>query len=423
MDARWMGRRILVGVTGAAAAIALVLLFAQDQETLRLRSALEAGHPAFPDYAAALTGTSVTRGDRYEVLRNGTRIFPAMLEAIAHARRRISLETYIYDRGVVADRFTAALAAAARRGVSVRVIVDAVGAGAMAPESVRALRDAGVELAWFNALHWYSIEEVNYRTHRKILVVDGEIGFVGGAGFADHWQGDASAAEEWRDTHLRVEGPVVERLEAAFYENWAESGLVSAPALDLALEPRADGARSLVAWSSPTGGTNAVKVLYLLSIAAARRTLDLQTPYFVLDTSTSWALDEARRRGVRVRLLLEGDLTDAKSVKYAGRAAYERMLAAGVEIHEFEPTMMHVKAMVVDGTWSLVGSANFDNRSFELNDEITVAVAEPGLAGRLTADFDHDLRRSRRITIEGWRERGLAERAHERFWSLFAELF
>jgi cardiolipin synthase len=418
-----LGRRVLVGVVGAVAVIALALLFAQDQETVRLRSALGAGHAAFPGYAAALTGAHVTAGDRYEVLVNGSRIFPAMLDAIARARRRVSLETYIYDQGAVADRFTAALVAAARRGVSVRVIVDAVGAAAMAPDSVRALREAGVELAQYNALHWYSIEEVNYRTHRKILVVDGEVGFVGGAGFADHWQGDASGEGEWRDTHLRIEGPVVGRLEAAFYENWSESGHVSTPTLDLAPAPLADGARSLVAWSSPTGGSNAVKILYLLSMAAARHTVDIQTPYLVLDESTAWSIGEARRRGVRVRMLLEGDVTDAKSVKYAGRAHYEWLLAAGVEIHEFQPTMMHVKAMVVDGLWSLVGSANFDNRSFELNDEITVAIASSDLAARLTADFERDLARCRRITIEQWRDRGVIDRANERFWSLFGELF
>jgi cardiolipin synthase len=418
-----IGRRLLVALAVVAMMLALALLFAQDQQTIRLQSAFPAEHPDFPDYASALTGAYVTRGDRYEVLENGVRIFPAMLEAIGRAERRISLETYIYDDGRVADRFTTALASAARRGVKVRVIVDAVGAGTMSPGSIEALRQAGVEFAQYNALHWYSIEEVNYRTHRKILVIDGKIGFVGGAGFADHWLGDAGSKDEWRDTHMRVEGPAVERLEAAFYENWSETGHVSAPALDLDLTPRPTGARSLVAWSSPTGGSNAVKLLYLLSIAAARRTVDIQTPYFVLDESTSWAITDARRRGVRVRLLLEGDLTDAKSVKYAGRAEYERLLAEGVEIHEFQPTMMHVKAMVVDGTWSLVGSANFDNRSFELNDEITVAIADRDVAGRLLQDFERDRGRSLHITLERWRERGWGERARERFWAMFGELF
>jgi cardiolipin synthase len=424
MSPRRMSRRILAGVLTVAAVLALALLFAQDQETIRLRSELGASDPAFPQYASVLTGEHVTHGDRYEVLTNGVQIFPAMLQAIRHARSRISLETYIYDKGTVADTFTAALIDAARRGVAVRVTVDAVGASSMRPRTKTDLKAAGAELAEFNALHWYSIEEVNYRTHRKIMVVDGEVGFTGGAGFADHWQGNAASPDEWRDTHFRVTGPAVTRLEGAFYENWSETGATGAPHLDLAeAGPSSGGARSLVSRSSPTGGSNSVKLLYLLSIAAARRTLEIQTPYFVLDESTEWALREARSRGVRVRLLLEGDRTDAKSVKDASRNDYQRLLDAGVQIHEFQPTMMHVKAMVVDGVWSLVGSANFDNRSFELNDELIVAVADASLAERLLVDFEADLARSRRIEPELWRHRSWTQRARERFWGMFSELF
>ena len=182
-------------------------------------------------------------------------------------------------------------------------------------------------------------------------------------------------------------------------------------------------ARSIVAWSSPSGGSNRVKLLYLLSLAGARRTLDLQSPYVVLDESTRWSLTEARRRGVRVRLLVEGDLTDAKPVKYASRADYDALLAAGIEIHEFQPTMMHVKALIVDAVWSIVGSTNFDNRSLELNDEINVAIADADLALRLTEDFEVDLRRSRRLTLEAWRDRSATEKAREKFWGLFGELF
>jgi len=423
MSLRTFGSKALAVTLGVMALIAVALLFAQDQETIRLRSAIAADDPAFADYASVLTGAHVTRGDTYEVLTNGVQIFPPMLDAIRKARRRISLETYIYDDGTIADAFTKALADAARRGVHVRVIVDAVGASTMKRESVDALRGAGVELATYNALHWYSIEEVNYRTHRKILVADGEVGFTGGVGFADHWKGNASSREEWRDTQVRVTGPAVTRLEGAFYENWSESGTVNTPAVDLEPSLAAGSARSLVAWSSPTGGSNGVKLLYLLSIAAARKTLDIQTPYFVLDESTTWALLEACRRGVLVRLLLEGDMTDAKSVKYASRADYERLLAAGAQIHEYLPTMMHVKAMMVDGALSLVGSANFDNRSFELNDEITVAIADRAVATRLLADFDADLARSLHIDLKTWQARSWTERAHERFWGLFSELF
>jgi cardiolipin synthase len=404
-------------------AVALALLFAQDQETLHIKSPVAVEDPAFPDYVGALTGSGITRGDEYQVLVNGVQIFPAMLEAIRQARRRINFETYIYDSGEVAQEFTSALADAASRGVEVRLIVDAVGASAMEQEHVDRLQRSGVQIGTFNAVRWYSLEEINYRTHRKILVVDGDVAFTGGAGVADHWRGNADTPEHWRDTQLRVTGPAVTMLEAGFYENWAETGHTSDARIDLRPPPPETRARSIVAWSSPSGGSNRVKLLYLLSIAGARRTIDLQSPYVVLDESTRWSLLEARRRGVRVRLLVEGDLTDAKPVKYASRADYDGLLAAGIEIHEFRPTMMHVKALVVDATWSIVGSTNFDNRSLELNDEINVAVADRSLAARLSEDFEADLRRSQRLVLTTWRQRSTTDKARERFWGLFGELF
>jgi cardiolipin synthase A/B len=405
------------------AVISVALLFAQDQEVLKIESQLGATDPAFPDYAAALTGASVTRGDAYDVLNQGDAIFESMLQAIRDAKHRISFETYIYDRGAVADAFTTALADAAGRGVTVRLVVDALGAKNMRRDHAARLQHAGVQLATFNALHWYSIEEVNYRTHRKILVIDGTVGFTGGVGVADYWLSRARHGDGWRDTGLRVTGPAVTMLEAAFYENWAESGDLSRPLLDLRPPPAETRARSLVVWSSPSGGSNAVKLLYLLSIGAARHTLDLETPYFVLDESTKWSLLQARRRGVRIRLLVEGDLTDAKPVKYASRADYESLLAAGFEIHEYIPTMMHAKVSVVDGTWSIVGSTNFDNRSFELNDEINVAIADTGLAARLTTDFESDVRKSRRLVLEAWKARPASDKVREWIWSFFGELF
>jgi cardiolipin synthase A/B len=406
-----------------ATVLGLALLFAQDQETLHIRSSVAAEDPAFPDYVGALTGSGITRGDQYDILANGVQIFPALLDAIRHARRRISFETYIYDAGKVADEFTAALADAAARGVEVRLVVDAVGASGMRREDSERLQRAGVQIGTFNPLKWHSIEEINYRTHRKILVVDGDVGFTGGAGVADHWLGNADAPEHWRDTHLRVTGPAVTMLEAAFYENWGETGHTTNPRLDLHPPPPETRARSIVAWSSPSGGSNLVKLLYLLSLAGARRTLDLQSPYVVLDASTRWSLLEARRRGVRVRLMVEGDLTDAKPVKYASRADYDALLAAGIQIYEFQPTMMHVKALIVDGIWSIVGSTNFDNRSLELNDEINVGVADRNLAARLSEDFESDLRRSRELVLETWRSRSATDKARERFWGLFGELF
>jgi cardiolipin synthase len=264
---------------------------------------------------------------------------------------------------------------------------------------------------------------VNYRTHRKILVVDGEIGFTGGAGVADHWLGHAQDKEHWRDTQVEMRGPVVRLAEGAFYENFLEADGTEAPALDSPLPDPGDEAPSLVIRSSPTGGSNDLKRLYLFAIASARRSIDVTTPYFVTDESTMWSLEDAVRRGVKIRILVEGDITDAKPVKYASRQAYEHLLGLGIEIAEYEPTMMHTKTMVVDGVWSMFGSANFDNRSLELNDELNVAVTSRDLAARLLQDFEQDLKSARRLDLSSWRARPKLEKARELFWSYFGEIF
>jgi len=416
-----LSRRLLAALGIILLVCGAFLLIAQDEETLRVRSELAAGDPAFPDYVASLVGTAATNGDRYVALTNGDQIFPPMLASIRSARRRISFETYIYDRGDLADRFTSELTAAARRGVVVRILIDALGSQQIGAETIDRLRN-GCHVARFNPVHWYSLHRINYRTHRKILVVDGEIGFTGGAGVAEYWTGNAQDAEHWRESHIEVRGPAVRYLEAAFYQNWLKAAGQATPALDPP-PPAAGGARSVVTWSSPEGGSSSVKMLYLLTIAAARRTLDIQSPYFITDESTAWALDEAVRRGVRVRVLVEGDITDAKAVKFASRALYERMLRQGIAIHEYVPTMMHAKAVIADDTWSIVGSANFDNRSLELNDELNVGVADADLARQLTAQFEADLRRTRRLDLEAWRNRPRLERAREVFWSYFSEVF
>jgi cardiolipin synthase len=254
-------------------------------------------------------------------------------------------------------------------------------------------------------------------------VVDGDIGFTGGAGVADHWLGNAQDPEHWRDTHVLMRGPIVRLLEGAFYENFAEASPQVAPELDPPpLEQDPEGASFLVR-SSPTGGSNDLKRLYLLAIASARRTLDITSPYFVTDESSMWSLEDAVRRGVKIRVLVEGDITDAMPVKYASREKYEWLLRQGIEIYEYQPTMMHTKVMVVDGIWSMFGSANFDNRSLELNDELNVAVTNRDLAGRFLQDFDQDLRVSTRLTLEAWRKRSLLQKTREKFWSAFGEVF
>jgi cardiolipin synthase A/B len=402
---------------------ATVLAIAQDQETVELRSAITAEEPAAPEYLATLVAADLVDGNTYDVLVNGDQVFPAMLQAIEGAKERISFETYIYDEGRVADQFTDALEKAARRGVTVNIILDALGTGSMEKSHFERLQKAGCHIVNFNPTAWYSLEELNYRTHRKILVVDGSVAFTGGVGVADHWQGHAQDPQHWRDTHVRMAGPIARILEAAFYENFVGGGFTVTPVLtDPGRAHDADD-QAMVVRSSPSDGASDLKRLYLLAIAMARRSIEISSPYFVTDESTMWALGDARKRGVTIRILVESDITDHMSVKYASRDAYESMLEGGIQISEYRPTMMHTKTMVVDGVLNIFGSANFDNRSLELNDEVNVAVFSRRLAARFLQDFDHDLRVSQRLSLETWRDRPLMDRVHEHFWSYFGEVF
>ena len=415
-------RRAFLILFIAGLVVAGLLLLAQDQVTLKTRSAVGAAEPRHPNYLAGLLGAQITRGNRFTVLTNGDQIFPAMLEAVRGAKRRVSFETYIYTAGQMADQFTQAFEDAAKRGVRVNLVIDAVG-GSIPDEHVARLERAGCRLAKFNTPSWYSLEEVNYRTHRKILVVDGQIGFTGGVGIDDQWLGHAQDKEHWRDTMVRVEGPLARLMEGGFYENFSEAAEEVTPELD-DVQPEADDqGAAFVVRSSPTGGANDLKRLYLLGLASARQSVDITTPYFVTDESTRWALEDAAKRGVKVRLLVEGDITDAMPVKYASRKHYEQLMKAGIEIYEYRPTMMHTKTFIVDRTWSMFGSANFDNRSLELNDELNVAVTSPDLAARLLQDFESDIKASERLNLETWKKRSFLSKVREQFWAAFGEIF
>ena len=417
-------RRVLL-ILAVVAGIFVVfgLFIAQDPETLRIRSAVAAEDPASVSYLSDLVGVAVTGENAFTVLTNGDEIFPRMLDAIGRARRRINLETYIYDTGEIANTFTTALEAAARRGVVVNIVVDSVGSGSMDPEHTKRLRDAGCKVFAYNESGFYELEAINYRTHRKILVIDGETAFTGGVGVADHWLGNAQDKDHWRDTQVELRGPAARILEGVFYENFIESGEIITPVLDPAgPEPTRDG-NTLVVKSSSTGGSTDLKRLYLLMIAFARKSLDIETPYFVTDSSTEWAIEDAIARGVVVRILMESDLTDAKPVKYASRSKYDQLLSLGAQLYEYQTTMMHTKVLVVDGVWSMFGSANFDNRSLELNDEINVAVRSPELAARFLKDFENDLKSTHQFDLTEWRKRSIFDKEREQFWSLFGEVF
>ena len=422
---RLRGRKWPVVVLIVIMVVAAVLLLAQDPRTIHVRSTYAIGAPELPGYLASLVTAPLVRGGRYRVLNNGDQIYAAMIAAIDRAARRIEFETYNYLEGTAAMRFSNALTAAARRGVDVRMIIDSVGA-TPPPEALRKdLVEAGVRLVWFNPVGMWTVEATNNRTHRKLLIVDGTRGFTGGAGVADHWLGDARNEMEWRDTQFEITGPAVQALEACFYENWVEAGGVDAPPIGPAppSTPVPGEDISIVVWSNPTVGVSNVKLLYLYSIDAARQTIDIQSPYVVLDGSVRQALARARERGVKIRILTDGERTDTKSVKHASRNEYADLIAAGDRVFEYQPTMMHTKAMVIDGRWSIIGSANFDNRSLELNDEITIAADDAGLAATLRTAFAADLTRSKEWTADEWARRPWHWKLRERFWGLFGEVF
>jgi cardiolipin synthase len=418
-------KKVLAALVTILTVVAGFLLLAQDQDTLRIEIPYGAEDSRFPEYVAVLTGAALTTGNRFEMLVDGEQIFPRMLKAIGDAKERISLESYIYESGSqVAERFDRALEAAAGRGVEVNLVFDAMGSPEVEHKSVPRLQAAGCRVALFNKPAWFALEEVNYRTHRKILVVDGRVGYAGGVGMSDSWMGRVEDGKRWRDTQFEIVGPAVRYLEGGFSENFIEAAdRAVTPRIGAPLpEPGAED-QTIVVWSSPTGGGNALKHLYLLSVAGARRTLDIASPYFLLDESTEDALTRALARGVKVRVLVEGDVTDAKPVKYSSRAAYERLLGKGIDIYEYRPTLMHSKTLVVDDAWVMFGSANFDNRSLELNDELNVATQARGLAATVTAQFNRDLQRARKLELDSWRQRPRLEKMREWVWAHFAEVF
>ena len=287
-------RRAFVILLVAAGVVAIFLMLAQDQVTLRIRSAVGAAEPRHANYLGGLLGAQLTRGNRYTVLTNGDQIFPAMLQAIREAKRRVSFETYIYTTGEMGEAFTRAFEEAARRGVRVNLVIDAVGGSGIEEAHVKRLESAGCRLATFNKPSWYSLEEINYRTHRKLLVVDGLTAFTGGVGIDDQWKGNAQDKEHWRDTMVQVAGPVARLMEGAFYENFAEAASEVTPELDDTAAGTDEEGAAFIVRSSPSGGANDLKRLYLLGLGSARQSVAITTPYFVTDESSRWALQDAR---------------------------------------------------------------------------------------------------------------------------------
>jgi cardiolipin synthase len=382
--------------------------------------ALDVGSGGFLAACEALTGAPISHGDDVELLINGDHIFPAFLETIRGAQRSVCLETYVYWKGDIARDVARCLCEKAREGVEVNVLLDAVGSLPMESDLLDDLREAGVHVAKFRPPRVYAIRRLNNRTHRKLLIADGRVGMVGGVGIADEWTGDAQDPDHWRDTHIRVSGPVVRGLQGAFAEHWLEATgrvLVGADYLPEIERQDRGGPMQLVRSAAGVGDTN-VEALYFLALACARETLDLTAAYFAPRPAFVEALCDAAGRDVRVRVLVPGPHIDKEFVRIAGRAVYDELLACGVEIWEYQPTMLHAKTLCVDGVWSSVGSVNFDNRSFQLHDEATLCVQSRALAQKLTAQFARDLQRSERIRPDRWRERPITHRARERVTAL-----
>jgi cardiolipin synthase A/B len=370
--------------------------------------------PQFHRTMSHLTGTPFVPGNRITALQNGDEAFPAMLEAIRSARRSVNLEGYIFWDGETGREFAAALAERARAGIPTQVVVDWMGSQKLSDELERQMRGAGVRLVHYRPLKWYNLDRLNHRTHRKLLIVDGRVGFNGGIGIADLFRGRAQDEDHWRDSQYRAEGPVVAQMQASFLDNWIEAGgeLLDGPDYFPPLDS-VGATRAQAVLSSPGGGTENLRLMFMLAVASARRRILIGNSYFVPNTLAVDMLVEARRRGVDVEIIVPGRIGDAAVVRRASRAKWGPLLEAGVKIYEYEPTMYHMKVTIVDDAWVSVGSTNFDNRSFRLNDEANLNILDAEFARAQAEVFSADRKQARRITFEEWRRRPLRERAME----------
>jgi cardiolipin synthase len=375
--------------------------------------------PQFRRDMSVLLGPPILEGNQAEVLLNGDRIFAAMLAGIRQAKRTITFETFIYWSDSIGREFADALSERARAGVKVHVLLDWIGSAKIEESQLAAMREAGVEVERFHKPHWSHLPRFNNRTHRKVLVIDGSVGFTGGVGIADQWRGNAQDEDHWRDTHFRVAGPVVAQMQAVFIDNWtkATSRVLHGAEYFPPLQPRGDMPAQMFR-SSPSGGSESMHLMYLMAIGSARHSIDLSSAYFVPDDLTVSAMVDAAGRGVRIRIITPGKEIDSSIVRRASRARWGPLLEAGVLIAEYQPTMFHCKVLVVDGLLVSVGSTNFDNRSFRLNDEANLNVLDAAFAREQTAIFEADLKHAKPVSLQAWRDRPFIEKIGEHAASL-----
>ena len=362
----------------------------------------------FLDTMAGATGVPFLAGNTLKVLNNGDQFYPAMLRDIDLAERSITIEAYIYWAGEIGVTFAKALAAAAQRGIKVKILLDAIGSQSIGNEILKILEDGGCHIAWYNPVRITRLRRINNRTHRKSLIVDGWVGYTGGAGIADQWTGTAQDEKHWRDLQIRIEGPAVRPLQTGFAHNWLEctGELVTGPDFYPNLTPA--GPLSLqTIMSSPETGASSVRVMYFMAISAARKSIDIANPYFVPDHVSIDLFRDAVKRGVRVRVMVAGSSNDTLITRLNSLRLYGALLKAGVQVYEYNRTMLHHKIMIVDGLWSTVGTTNFDNRSFSHNEENNVCLCDEGVATELTNTFERDLEVCEVVTLESWKRRSL----------------
>ena len=401
--------------TGALVLLALNFTAGEKKVQQQLPRLYSTASPDFERALGSLLGPGIVGGNAVTELLNGDQIFPPMLAAIQGAKKSITFETYIYWSGDIGKQFADALSERARAGVRVHVLLDWVGSAKMDESYLTEMKEAGVQIEKFHKPHWYNLARLNNRTHRKLLVVDGQVGFTGGVGIAPQWTGNAQDPDHWRDSHYLVRGPAVAQMQATFLDNWLKvtGKVLHGEAYFPAIAP-AGGQKAQMFSSSPSSGSESMQLMYHLAITAAERSIDLSVAYFVPDELTQKHLMDALARGVRVRFITPGEHTDTDTVKAASRATWGPLLQAGALIYEYQPTMYHCKVMIVDQLLVSVGSTNFDNRSFRLNDEANLNVYDAAFAKRQTEVFEDDLKRSRRVTYEEWLNRPLREKAHEK---------
>jgi cardiolipin synthase len=400
--------------TAFVAWIAVNVATAEKRLLYRPRRLYTSGDADFRRALGILLGPPLVAGNRVTTLVNGVEIYPAMIEAIRLAKTNITFETFVFRDGPGA-MFVHELSAAARRGVKVHMLLDWLGSRTMESSLLDAARAAGCDVHLYHPPSWFHLGRLNNRTHRKLLVVDGKIGFTGGVGMGTEWDTGVSGVPPWRETHFRAEGPVVAQMQAVFVDNWIKAtGRVLHGAEYFPTLPPVGDMDAQMFGSSPVGGSESLHLMVLLALTAARKSIDIENAYFVPDKLTVEALCSAARRGVRVRIVVPGRYTDARIGRWAAHGLYGELLEAGILIYEYQPTMMHSKVLVIDGIWSSMGSANFDDRSFRLNDEANLNVFSEALAEEQIRLIDADIHQSRRLALKKWRTRRIGRRLNER---------